>query len=128
MNRLYDEICDYKNLSPLALAFIGDSVFDLLVKEQLVCKANRPIKKLHKMSVDRVCCQTQSKYMEKLMESLTDEEIKIYKRGRNAYTHHTPKNATNAEYHSATGFEALIGYLYLKGDINRLREIFEILD
>lgn len=129
MERLYNTIdCDYKTLSPLTLAFIGDAVYDLLIREQLVCKANCPVGKLHKMKVKKVCCKAQSEIMKKLISMLTSEELNIFKRGRNAHTHHTPKNAVIADYHVATGFETLIGYIYLKGDIERLRELFELIE
>jgi len=129
LERLYNTIdCDYKTLSPLTLAFIGDAVYDLLIREQLVCKANCPVGKLHKMKVKKVCCKAQSEIMKKLISMLTSEELNIFKRGRNAHTHHTPKNADIADYHVATGFETLIGYIYLKGDIERLRELFELIE
>ncbi|MEI3541707.1 MAG: ribonuclease III domain-containing protein [Acutalibacteraceae bacterium] len=129
MERLYNTIdCDYKTLSPLTLAFIGDAVYDLLIREQLVCKANCPVGKLHKMKVKKVCCKAQSEIMKKLISMLTNEELSIFKRGRNAHINHTPKNADVADYHNATGFETLIGYIYLKGDIKRLRELFELIE
>lgn len=128
MERLYNNDCDYRTLSPLTLAFVGDGVYDLLIREQLVCRANCQVGKLHKMKVEKVCCKAQAEIMEKITSELTEEELTIYKRGRNAHTNHTPKNASNADYHSATGFEALIGYIYLKGDIKRLRELFDIIE
>jgi ribonuclease-3 family protein len=129
LERLYNIIdCDYKTLSPLTLAFIGDAVYDLLIREQLVCKANCPVGKLHKMKVKKVCCKAQSEIMKKLISMLTNEELSIFKRGRNAHINHTPKNADVADYHNATGFETLIGYIYLKGDIKRLRELFELIE
>lgn len=128
MERLYDCNCDYKSLSPLTLAFVGDAVYDLLIRESLVCKVNCQVSKLHKRKVEKVCCQAQAEVMSKLSEHITEEELAIFKRGRNAHTHHVPKNADLADYHSATGFEALLGYIYLKGDIKRLREIFELIE
>lgn len=128
MERLYNKNCDYKSLNPLALAFIGDAVYDLLVREQLVCQTSCQVGKLHKRKVEKVCCKAQAQLMDFLTESLTEEERTIFKRGRNAHTHHVPKNAELADYHMATGFEALIGYIYLKGDIERLREIFDLIE
>lgn len=125
MGRLLNDGCDPSQLSPLTLAFVGDGVFDLMVRERLVCNANAPVGSLNSQKVEVVCCKSQSDIMEKLMPLLTEEELAIYKRGRNARTSHTPKNATNSQYHSATGFEALCGYLYLKGEIDRLNELFE---
>lgn len=126
MGRLLNDKCDPSQLSPLTLAFVGDGVFDLMVRERLVCNANAPVGALNSQKVGVVCCKSQSDIIEKLMPVLSDEELSIYKRGRNAHTAHTPKNATNSQYHSATGFEALWGYLYLKGEIERLNELFEM--
>ena len=128
MERLYNENCDYKNLSPLSLAFIGDSVFELFVREQLICMGNCPVNKLHKKSVKKVCCKAQAMFVENLLPILSEEELSIYKRGRNTHTKNTPKNADVSDYRSATGFEALFGYLYLKNDIKRLRELFYIIN
>ena len=124
MERLYNTIdCDYKTLSPLTLAFIGDAVYDLLIREQLVCKANCPVGKLHKMKVKKVCCKAQSEIMKKLISMLTSEELNIFKRGRNAHSPTMAKHATMADYRRATGFEALMGYLYLKEDYSRIVEL-----
>ncbi len=128
MDRLYEKNCDYKTLSPLTLAFIGDGVYDLLIREQLVCKMNCQVGKLHKMKVEKVCCKAQAELIEKIIPMLTEEEFLVYKRGRNAHTNHTPKNASNADYHNSTGFESLIGYIYLKGDMKRLKEIFSMIE
>ena len=114
-----------KTLSPLALAFVGDGVYDLFVRERLVCEANRPVKKLNEEKVSIVRCSSQAKLVEKLMPILTEEELDVLKRGRNAHTQHIPKNATSADYHSATALEALLGYLYLAGRIERIRELLK---
>lgn len=127
MERFYNAPCDPDALSPLTLAFVGDGVYGLFVREQLVCEANRSVKALHRESVKSVCCQAQAACMEKLLPILTEQEQAVYRRGRNAHTSHTPKNASPADYHAATGFEALFGYLYLKGDLNRLRELFALI-
>ncbi len=127
MERIYNAPCDPDSLSPLTLAFVGDSVYGLFVREQLVCEANRSVKALHRESVKSVCCQAQSACMEKLLPVLTEQEQAVYRRGRNAHTSHTPKNASPADYHAATGFEALFGYLYLKGEIGRLKELFTLI-
>ncbi len=120
-----DEKNDPGLLSPLALAFVGDTVFDLLVKEQLINEANRPVGKLHVLTAGRVCAGAQAKASEYIMETLSEEEQAIFKRGRNAHSNHTPKNASEAEYHAATGLETLFGWLYLKGDNGRIKELFE---
>ena len=127
LERFYDGDCDANALSPQALAFIGDSVFNLFVKEKILCLANRPAKHLHQLSSNAVCCQTQSEAFKKIEPFLSDEEMAVYKRGRNAHSSNKPKNATKAQYHSATGLEALFGYLYIKGNILRLRELFCIM-
>lgn len=127
MDRFLNAPCDPDTLSPLALAFVGDGVYGLFVREQLVCEANRSVKKLHQASVESVCCQAQAAQMEKLLPVLTEQEEAVYRRGRNAHTSHTPKNASPADYHAATGFEALFGYLYLKGELERLRELFSLM-
>ncbi|MCL2508267.1 MAG: ribonuclease III [Oscillospiraceae bacterium] len=116
-------------LSPLTLAFIGDSVYDLMVRETLVREANRSVGKLHGLAAKRVCAGAQAEAARGLLDGglLTEDEFAVFKRGRNAHTFHTPKNATNADYHLATGVEAMVGYLYLKGDLERLREIFELM-
>ena len=125
MSRIENSPCDPKLLSPLALAFVGDGVYDLFVRERLVCEANRPVKKLNEEKVSIVRCSSQAKLVEKLMPILTEEELDVLKRGRNAHTQHIPKNATSADYHSATALDALLGYLYLAGRIERIRELLK---
>ncbi len=127
MERLYNADCDPKLLSPLTLAFVGDGVFELFVRERLVCAGNCPVNSLHKQSVQQVCCSAQAQAVQKLLPVLTEEETEILKRGRNAHTNHVPKNASPADYHAATAFETLFGYLYLSGRIDRLRELFRIM-
>jgi ribonuclease-3 family protein len=126
LNSSTDVSCDPNRLSPLTLAFIGDSVFDLLVREMLVCEANRPANRLHLLAVERVCAAAQADAARMLWDGgfLLDEEITVLKRGRNAHTNHLPKNASEGDYHLATGLEALFGYLYLQGRQDRLHELF----
>lgn len=128
MNRFYDEQCDPKQLSPLTLAFIGDTVFDLFVREKLVCEANRPVKKLHTAAASQVNAAAQAGFVKKLMPCLNETELGVLKRGRNAHTNHKAKNASESDYHAATGFEALIGYLYLDGQLDRIRELFALIE
>ncbi len=118
--RLYDKDIKVDTLSPLTLAFTGDAVFSLFVREMLVCDANRPVGKLHKLSVNWVKAEAQSKGMRAILPLLTEKETEVFKRGRNAHTSHTPKNQSGCDYHYATGFEALVGYLYLKDETERL--------
>ncbi len=121
--RLYNKDIKVDTLSPLTLAFTGDAVFSLFVREMLVCDANRPVGKLHKLSVNWVKAEAQSKGMRAILPLLTEKETEVFKRGRNAHTSHTPKNQSGCDYHYATGFEALVGYLYLKDETERLNEL-----
>lgn len=127
MEKLIDKEFNPKQLSPQTLAFMGDTVYDMLVRESLIREANRPVGELNKRKVRLVNCKTQAEAVVKLMPMLTDEEISVYKRGRNAFTKNTPKNAEVADYHAATGLEALFGYLYLSESIDRLNELFELI-
>lgn len=124
METLLDNICKPNEISPLTLAFVGDGVYDLLVREYLVKQANRPVGELNKIKVDFVCCKAQNEALNFITDKLTEQEISIYKRGRNAKVNCIPKNSTRSEYNCATGFETLFGYLYLDGQLERLREIF----
>ena len=113
--------------SPLTLAFLGDGVYDLLVRESLVNKANRPAGELNRQKVAMVNCKAQAEYAELLMPRLTEKEISVYKRGRNAAPKCTPKNGSVADYHSATGLECLFGYLHVNGEKERIDELFELI-
>ncbi|MCH5316213.1 MAG: ribonuclease III [Eubacterium sp.] len=126
--RFVDKEVNPKQLSPLNLAFIGDCIYEILVRETLVCDANRPVNDLHKESVKFVSATAQTEAFKKIENMLTDEETAIYKRGRNSKVGHSPKSATEGEYHCATGVEALFGYLYLKGDIERIKELFSVIN
>ena len=121
--RLYGKDIKVDTLSPLTLAFTGDAVFSLFVREMLVVDANRPVGKLHKLSVNWVKAEAQSKGMRAILPLLTEKETEVFKRGRNAHTSHTPKNQSGCDYHYATGFEALVGYLYLKDETERLNQL-----
>ncbi len=125
--RFTDNEINPKQLSPLNLAFIGDCVYEMLVRESLVAEANRPVNDLHKLSVNYVSAKAQTAAFDKIKDSLNEEELSVFKRGRNAKTGHNPKSATTGEYHIATGVEALFGYLYLNGEKERIKELFEII-
>lgn len=127
MERFLENPCDPKTLSPLTLAFVGDCVFELFVREKLVCDANCPVNTLHRQSVQQVCCTAQAADCAVLAPLLTEEETTMLHRGRNAHTNHVPKNASVADYHAATGLECLFGYLYLQGNVQRLRTLFQVL-
>lgn len=116
---------DPRQFSPLNLAFIGDCVYEMLVRLYLVRQANRPVNELHRESVKYVSAKAQTAAFAKIEPMLTEEELAVYKRGRNAKTGHQPKSASVSEYHCATGVEALFGYLYLKGEDARLKALFE---
>ena len=116
-----------KQLSPLNLAFIGDCVSEMLVRETLVVEANRPVNDLHRESVKYVSAKAQTEAYDKIKDVLTDDEVAVYKRGRNAKVGHNPKSASQGEYHIATGIEALFGYLYLTEQQDRLKELFKII-
>ena len=127
MEKLTAAKCDVNMLSPLNLAFIGDTVFDLFVREKLVCEANRPVNKLHNRAASMVKASAQAKAVERIRDRLTEQEQSVIRRGRNAHVNHKAKNMSEADYHLATGLEALFGYLYLKGETERLSEIFEMI-
>ena len=110
--------------SPLTLAFIGDGVYDLLVRDYLVRQANRPVGELNKRKVALVNCESQAAFAKRLMPKLSEREQAVYKRGRNAAPKCTPKHGTVADYHSATGLEALFGYLHINGEQDRIKELF----
>ena len=124
--RFFDGDCNPSQLSPLTLAFVGDAVFDLFVRERLVCLANRPVNRLHSLAVSLVKASSQARAAKRLSEKLSEKELSVLKRGRNAHTNHKAKNASESDYHYATGLEALFGFLYLSGESDRLRELFEL--
>ncbi|HIS04919.1 MAG TPA: ribonuclease III [Candidatus Fimenecus stercoravium] len=111
--------------SPLALAFLGDAVYGLLVRERLLLQANRPAGQLHTLSTGLVNAAAQARAVKNLLPELTETELAVYKRGRNAHPGHTPKHQSEGDYHSATGLEALFGWLYLNKDETRLRALFD---
>ncbi len=118
--------CDPRQMSPLALAFLGDAVYELFVRERLVRAANRPANALHGLSVGQVRASAQAAVAQRLLPFLEEEELAVFKRGRNAHPGHIPKNASHRDYHAATGLEALIGYLYLMGRVQRMQELLAL--
>lgn len=108
----------------LNLAFIGDGVYDLLVREYLVSHSHLHVGELNRKKVDLVNCKSQALFIRKLQDSLTEEELCVYKRGRNAQVGSASKHSTIADYHAATGLETLFGFLYLKGENDRINELF----
>ena len=108
----------------LNLAFIGDGVYDLLVREYLVTHSASHVGELNKLKVEMVNCKSQAAYMQLLLDELTEEELAVYKRGRNTKVNSASKHSTLSDYHAATGMEALFGWLYLKGSQERINELF----
>lgn len=116
---------EVKLIQPLVLAYIGDSVYELYIRLFLMEKLRKKPHELHVMAIKYVSAKAQADILYKITKELTDEEKDIVRRGRNAENHHLPKNATVQEYMYSTGFEALIGYLYLTKQEERLKEILE---
>lgn len=114
---------DIRSYSPLTLAYIGDAIYDLIIRTVVVERANRPANMLHRITVKYVSAGAQAKIVEALMDRLSEEEMSVYRRGKNAKPHTMAKNATAAEYMKATGFEALLGYLYLTENMQRVLEL-----
>ncbi|MDD4698686.1 MAG: ribonuclease III domain-containing protein [Oscillospiraceae bacterium] len=113
-------------LSPSTLAFMGDAVFGILVRSHL-CQINRPAGDLHKLSVKLVNANAQALSFKLIEPMLTETEITFFKRGRNIHTSSVPKNSSLAQYHAATGLEALFGYLYLGEQTDRIDELFKVI-
>ncbi len=114
------EPVDLKTYSPLTLAYIGDAAYELVIRSLVVEQGNAPVNKLHKRSSRLVKAQTQAEAAVKLLDVFTEEELAVYKRGRNARSHTMAKNAEMTDYRMATGFEAVMGYLHLKQDYERM--------
>ncbi|HYF81849.1 MAG TPA: Mini-ribonuclease 3 [Clostridia bacterium] len=119
-------ISDVKMLNPLVLAYVGDSVYDTFVRTLLVSGGYGQVKKLHKMSIEFVKAKAQAETLAKITEMLTADEQDIVRRGRNTKSSTIPKNADLTDYRYATGFEALIGFLYLTGQVDRLMEVIKM--
>lgn len=128
MDDLLTSFGDVHTYSPLTLAFLGDAVFELMVRSSITQKCNKPAGALHRESIKRVCARAQAQGYERIREMLTEEEANAFRRGRNASPSHSPKNASSHDYHYATGLEALFGYLYVQGNIKRLQELFSAIE
>lgn len=111
------------NLNPLTWAYIGDAVYELYIRQNLIQNTNLKPHKLHIEAVKKVKAEAQSKILQQIEEKLSDEEKEIIRRTRNTKNHHLPKNSNVKEYMYATAFEGLIGYLYLTGKQERLKEV-----
>jgi ribonuclease-3 family protein len=120
------EPIDIRTYSPLTLAYIGDAAYELIVRSLVVERGNAPVNKLHKRSSRLVKAQTQAEAAVKLLDVFTEEELSVYKRGRNARSHTMAKNAEMVDYRMATGFEAVMGYLHLKQDYERMMTLIHL--
>lgn len=118
---------DPKSLTPLALAFVGDGVFELLVRGNLIKTNTIPVRKLHRMTVKRVNATAQANAFGYIWDAATPDEQDILRRGRNAKIARVPKSASIEDYHKSTGVEALFGYLYLKGETDRIVQLFQMI-
>ena len=114
---------DPRTYSPLTLAYIGDAVYDLIIRTVVVGRANRPVSDLHHISVRYVSAGAQARIVSLLLDRMTEEEQAVYRRGRNAKPHTKAKNASMEEYLAATGFEAVLGYLYMTDKMDRVLEL-----
>ena len=113
-------------LSPSVLAFVGDAVYGLMVRTALA-EVNRPSGELHKLSVKLVNATAQAEAYKIIEPELSEKEVMVFKRGRNFKTGNTPKNSSGGDYHTATGLETLFGFLYLSGENERLKKLFDII-
>ena len=118
---------ELRSMSILGLAHVGDAVFELMVRTWLCTQGVSTAKWLHGGTVGFVSARAQAAASERILPELCDEELAIFKRGRNAHSNSIPRNSSYEEYHTATGIEALFGYLYLKGETQRLGTLFEII-
>ena len=117
---------DAKNYNPQVLAFVGDGVYTMYVRNLIVLNNDGKSGALHKLTASYVKAKTQSEIIERLMPLFNEDELSVFKRGRNYKTQSTAKNSSVQEYHRATGFEAVLGYLYLSGQTERLNEILRL--
>ena len=115
---------EVNRISMLGLAHVGDGVYELLVRTRLCVEGHLAAGELHKLTVAQVKAPAQARVMERLLPRLTEEELALYKRGRNTHVHGVPQGAKVGEYHAATGLEALFGWLYLLGRSERVQELF----
>ena len=131
---LYHKVCkvfdiqaqDAKQYSPLTLAYIGDAIYEVIVRTVLVEKGNAPVNTLHKRASKLVKAEAQKDAFFRIKELLSEEEMAVFKRGRNAKSYTSAKNATIGDYRIATGYEALFGYWYLSGQTDRMLEVARV--
>lgn len=117
---------DIKSYSPLALAYIGDAIYEIIIRTMVISDGNTQVNKMHKRSSSLVKAETQALIIKGIMDELSEEELAYYKRGRNAKSYTSAKNASITDYRMATGFEALMGYLYLSGQSERMANLIKL--
>lgn len=117
---------DPRHISPLVLAYVGDTVYDLFVRTKLILSSDATAHGLHVQATRLVCAKAQAAALYALLDKLDEEELAVYKRGRNSHMGTVPKNAAIVDYRAATGLEALLGYLYLSGRDERLSELMSL--
>ena len=115
---------ELRAISAIGLAHMGDAVYETLVRTWLCVHGKATGKELHRATIALVCAQKQAELAQRVLPQLTEEELSVYKRGRNANVHAMPRSATPAQYHAATGLECLMGWLYLRGDKERAEQLF----
>ena len=115
---------ELRAISAIGLAHMGDAVYETLVRTWLCVHGKATGKELHRATIALVCAQKQAERAQRVLPQLTEEELAVYKRGRNANVHAMPRSATPAQYHAATGLECLMGWLYLRGDKERAEQLF----
>lgn len=115
---------ELRAISAIGLAHMGDAVYETLVRTWLCVHGEATGKELHRATIALVCAQKQAELAQRVLPQLTEEELAVYKRGRNANVHAMPRSATPAQYHAATGLECLMGWLYLRGDKERAEQLF----
>jgi len=118
---------DVNKLSMLALAHVGDGVYELLFRSKLCLEGHSNVSSLHRLTVSNVNAVAQAKAVEKILSSLEEDELAVYKRGRNTKVNSVPHNANIGQYHAATGLEALFGWLYLLGRTERIKQLFDVI-
>ena len=124
-NQFSIEQLDIRSFSPLTLAYIGDGIYDVVIRSILVEQGNQAVNNLHKRASSMVKAEAQSEMIIALQEELTSQEMAIFKRGRNAKSNSSAKNASIEDYRKATGFEALMGYLYLSSQTDRMIDLIK---
>lgn len=122
----YLKDAEVNSFSPLSLAYIGDAVYEVYVRSYVMSMGNMPVNKLHRAATHYVSARAQSMIIHSIMDSLTEEELAVFKRGRNAHSYTSAKNADIVDYRHATGFEALIGYLFIQKKHDRINELVKL--